>query len=167
MVAPHATAVDDVDPAAALAADLIRDDLLESRHVLIGDNQFTLTGLCSLDASTLQRRHRPVRVSYTLVHSGSASQLRRRQEPLDVPGNQGDWSDIVCHNVQSIALVAAVAAPSIGLTQPRRGQQRVAAPAPVDPFSPADGPETLGAYRLVLRGDDASAPRVDRILTIR
>ena len=86
------------------ALQLIDQDLLNSDIVRIEGNTIRLDGHASLNLDTPARRHRPVRVEYTLRTYEGRSWLVRSQKEMDDSVNRKTHSELVCANITGISM---------------------------------------------------------------
>jgi len=136
------------------AADLIAQDLSESRRAVFGNGHVRLSGFGSLDHRSLSPTHRPARVEYTIVRAGETSQLVRWETDLDILSNRNSWTQTVCVDVAGIE-IRSLSKPPKPTTRPAN-----------DLFGPSDGSQTPEIVELTIT-PTSSETTVRRVICLK
>ena len=85
---------------------VVEMDLLNASGIRARPSGISLKGFCRLDAERKRVVHLPATVTYEVGAAAGQSWLLRRQSFLDPAGVPRRQTDLVCHGVKKIAVVA-------------------------------------------------------------
>jgi len=134
--------------------ELIRSDLQQTRAFASSENQWTLTGSCSIDPVALESDPQPVTVTYAVESLGGRSWLVRQQARRGSRATENRWPELVCADVASFEL-EPLDEPEIARLMARADAGR------------GGGKPLTNRVRLTIPIDAAGRELLDRVIVLR